>query len=156
MAALSLCYNTVSIVTASHKKTMKHLQVAAAVITHQDRILCVQRGLGRQRTAVSFKYEFPGGKLEKDESGHTALMRELKEELQIMTVIRPDDYMMTVEHTYPECHITMHVYRCTIQSPDITLTEHIACRWLPAEQLDTLDWAPADILIVRKLMEQDC
>ncbi len=84
------------------------------------------------------------------------LMRELKEELQIMTVIRPDDYMMTVEHAYPECHITMHVYRCTIQSPDITLTEHIACRWLPAEQLDTLDWASADILIVRKLMEQDC
>lgn len=131
---------------------MKHLQVAAAVITHQNRILCVQRGLGRQRTAVSFKYEFPGGKLENNETGHTALMRELKEELQIMTTIRPEDHMMTVEYTYPECHITMHVYRCPVQYPDITLTEHIACCWLPAEQLDILDWAPADIPIVRKLM----
>ena len=134
---------------------MKHLQVAAAVITCQNRILCVQRGLGKQRTAVSFKYEFPGGKLESGETGHAALMRELREELHIMANIRPDDYMMTVEHSYPEYHITMHVYRCAVQSHEITLTEHIACRWLPVEQLDSLDWAPADIPIVRKLMGQN-
>jgi len=60
---------------------MKHIQVAAAVIIYQDRILCVQRGLGKQRSPVSFKYEFPGGKLENGEAGHTALMRELQEEL---------------------------------------------------------------------------
>ncbi len=133
---------------------MKHLQVAAAVIFCQNKILCVQRGLGRQHTAVSFKYEFPGGKLEGGETGYAALMRELREELYIIATITQDDYMMTVEHTYPECHITMYVYRCCIQCPELTLTEHIACRWLPVEQLDTLDWAPADIPIVRKLMGQ--
>ncbi len=134
---------------------MKHIQVAAAVIIHQDKILCVQRGLGRQHSAVSFKYEFPGGKLEAGETGHTALMRELKEELHITTTITPDDYMMTVEHAYPEYHITMHVYRFTVTSPAITLTEHIDSQWLLSEQLDTLDWAPADIAIVQELMLQN-
>lgn len=134
---------------------MKHIQVAAAVIIYQDRILCVQRGLGKQRSPVSFKYEFPGGKLENGEAGHTALMRELQEELHIMTSITPDDYMMTVEYPYPECHITMYAYRCVVPSPEITLTEHIACQWLLPEQLDTLDWAPADIPIVQELMAQN-
>lgn len=134
-------------------KTMKHLQVAAAVISCQGKILCVQRGLGRQYSAVSFKYEFPGGKLENGEAAHTALTRELMEELRIAVAIRPDDYMMTVEHTYPECHISMHVYRCAIPLPEITLTEHIACRWLLPGQLDSLDWAPADIPIVKELMK---
>ncbi len=133
---------------------MKHIEVAAAIIIHQGNILCVQRGLGKKRSAVSFKYEFPGGKLEAGETAHTALMRELAEELKIQTTITADDYVMTVDHTYPEFRITMHTYRCEVDSPAFTLTEHIDYRWLPPEELNTLDWAPADVPIVEHLMKK--
>lgn len=133
---------------------MKVIEVAAAIIIHQGNILCVQRGLGKKHSSVSYKYEFPGGKLEAGEEAHTALMRELAEELQISTTITASDYVMTVDHTYPEFCIIMHAYRCEVDSPAFTLTEHIDYRWLPPEQLDTLDWAPADIPIAEHIMKK--
>lgn len=133
--------------------SMKAIEVAA-IIVHQGRILCVQRGPGRKPSSVSYKYEFPGGKLEPGEAAHTALMRELAEELDIHTTIRAEDYVMTVDHTYPECHIVMHAYRCEVDTPSFTLTEHIDYRWLPPDELGTLDWAPADIPIAEYLTAQ--
>ena len=127
---------------------MKHYEVVAAVVVHQDKILCVQRGDGKY-AYVSRKYEFPGGKVEPDETEEGALIREIREELDMSISI--DNKLITVEHEYPDFHITMHTYLCSCESPALTLSEHIDYKWLSKEQLRSLDWAAADIPIVEKL-----
>lgn len=127
---------------------MKHIEVVAAVIVHQDKILCVQRGDGKY-TYVSRKYEFPGGKVETDETEEYALLREIKEELDM--TIKIENKLITVEHSYPDFHITMHTYLCSCENSTVTLSEHIDYKWLSQSKLRSLDWAAADIPIVDKL-----
>jgi 8-oxo-dGTP diphosphatase len=129
---------------------MRHLEVVAAVIINNGEILCMQRKLGKYEY-VSYKYEFPGGKLEMGESQVQALMRELSEEMNLNIIITQDDFFMTVEHTYPDFSITMHSYICKVGDRTFTRKEHISHPWLKAESLDTLDWAAADLPIVEKL-----
>ena len=122
---------------------MKHLDVVGAVIEYGGRILCMQRGVGRN-AETSLKFEFPGGKVEPGETCPQALMRELSEELSMRVSISEADYLTTVTHQYPGFEITMFCYRCRPESPEFTRKEHISHVWARPEELLQLDWAPAD------------
>ena len=128
---------------------MKIIEVVAAVIFAEGRVLCVQRP-ENAREYVSLKWEFPGGKIESGENREHALRREIREELDVEIEIL--EYFMTVEHTYPDFHLVMHAYTCSIAKGEPVLKEHVALKWLRVEELDQLDWAAADIPIVEKLL----
>lgn len=132
---------------------MKHYEVVAAVIEHDDKILCMQRNKAKY-AYVSYKFEFPGGKVEAGEDGHTALERELREEMDMHISISEKDYLMTVEHTYPDFSITMHAYVCKLAKPEFVMKEHVAAKWLTRAELDSLDWAEADRPIVKRLQSE--
>lgn len=131
---------------------MAHVEVVAAILMEQDKILCMQRKEGRY-PYLSFKYEFPGGKLEKGETREQALMRELLEEMDLHVEVTPEDFFMTVEHLYPDFFITLHCYLCRISNPTFVVKEHESHQWLNHNVLDTLDWAEADGPVVKRLME---
>ncbi|MDD6808095.1 MAG: (deoxy)nucleoside triphosphate pyrophosphohydrolase [Oscillospiraceae bacterium] len=131
---------------------MKHLEVVAGIIKYEDLILCMQRPVGKYEY-VSLKYEFPGGKVESGESNSQALKRELFEEMEMDVNVSESNYFMSVNHVYPDFEITMHAYFCEVDTIDFVMKEHVNHKWLCLDDLDTLDWAPADIPIVKKLME---
>lgn len=125
--------------------SVKTLEVAAAVITHDSRIFATQRGYGEFKDG----WEFPGGKVEPGETPRQALEREIREELD--TVIDVGELVETVEYDYPAFHLTMHCFLCTVRSGDLVLKEHEAARWLTREELDSVDWLPADVAVADKL-----
>ncbi|CAK1859994.1 (deoxy)nucleoside triphosphate pyrophosphohydrolase [Vibrio crassostreae] len=127
---------------------VKNIEVVAAIIQHEDKTLCVQRGSSKL-AYIHEKFEFPGGKVEVGEQRVEAIKRELNEELHLN--IEHVDYFMTVEHAYPDFHITMHAYLCPVENRKIVLTEHIQALWLNLDELTSLDWAAADVPIVTKL-----
>ncbi len=129
---------------------MKHLNVVAAIIFYENQILAVQRGKTKFEY-TSYKYEFPGGKVEAQETEIEALKREIQEELKIDIIVK--EKFLTVNHKYTDFEITMHSYICNVKTSDLTLTEHIAYKWLLKTELNTLDWAKADIPIVEKLVK---
>lgn len=124
---------------------MKTIEVVAAIITHNDRIFATQRGYGEFKDG----WEFPGGKMEPGETPQQALMREIREELD--TEIEVGSLVETVEYDYPNFHLTMHCFLCTIRSGELVLKEHEAAKWLTGEELDSVDWLPADVKVVEKL-----
>ncbi len=127
---------------------MNHVEVAVAVIVHASKILCVRRGHD-ELPYVAFKWEFPGGKIEEDESPSNALEREIQEELRIK--IKVGDKIMTIDHEYPDFHVTMHAHFCNSETNVIALTEHIAYEWCDADELHKFDWLEADIPLIDKL-----
>ncbi|WDV48280.1 (deoxy)nucleoside triphosphate pyrophosphohydrolase [Clostridiaceae bacterium M8S5] len=129
---------------------MKKYEVVAGIIKYNDEILCMQRGSCRY-DYMAYKYEFPGGKIEEGETKEEALSRELKEEIDINVTISNEQHFMTVEHVYPDFTIKMYSYICEVQSKDIVCKEHIDYKWLKCNQLGDLDWAVADIPIVKEL-----
>jgi len=131
--------------------TFKHYQVVAAIIINNGKILCMQRNLSKY-DYVSLKYEFPGGKIDPGETKEMALSRELREELDLEVEIEKE--FLTVEHEYPDFKITLHSFLCKSPTDKITLKEHLAFQWLSINELDTLDWAAADIPIIKKLKVQ--
>ncbi|SFQ48574.1 (deoxy)nucleoside triphosphate pyrophosphohydrolase [Hymenobacter arizonensis] len=126
----------------------KHHEVVAAIIQRGEEILCLQRGASKYEY-IAYKWEFPGGKVESGETQAQALIREIKEELAID--IQVDGHLLTVEHEYPDFIITMHGLRCTALNEELVLHEHTGFKWLRTEQLQTLDWAAADVPLVEKL-----
>ena len=128
---------------------MKRIEVVAAIIISENKILCVQRGENKYNY-ISKKYEFPGGKIENGESKEEAIKREIYEELRMK--IRELKEFVTVYHEYPDFQLTMHSYICTCEDCFLELTEHIDFQWLDINELRGLDWAAADIPIVEKLM----
>ena len=127
---------------------MKHYNVVAAIIVRDGKVLCVQKGINKY-TYTSYKYEFPGGKIESGESEVRALTREILEELSIeITVERK---LITVDHEYPDFAITLHAFLCSSNAQNIILTEHVDHKWLCTNDLKNLDWAEADLPIVKKL-----
>jgi len=125
---------------------MRHLEVVAAIIIQDQRVFAAQRnGKGE----VGFKWEFPGGKTEPGEGREAALARELHEELGIRAEIGP--FLMSVEHTYRTFALTLHCYLATIRTGEIHLAEHLDSRWLGSQELDALDWAPADLPVVERV-----
>jgi 8-oxo-dGTP diphosphatase len=130
---------------------MKHVEVVAAIIINNQKFLCVQRSPSKY-SYISLKYEFPGGKIEPNESEEAALRREIKEELHLEIQLKSK--FLTIKHEYPDFHLTMHSYTCTCNDPTIKLEVHLDYKWLSAKELNSLDWAAADIPIVKKLMEE--
>ncbi len=129
---------------------MKHIEVVAAIIINNDKILCVQRSPSKF-SYISGKYEFPGGKVEANESNEDALKREIKEELHIEIDVK--NHYQTVQHQYPDFFITMYSFICSCAHPDLKLEVHVDYKWLTVDELGSLDWAAADIPVVEKLME---
>lgn len=129
---------------------MKKIEVVAAVIIQDGKILAVQKGQAKY-DYVSYKWEFPGGKVEPGESLEQAIQREILEELQIQII--PKELMLTVEHTYPDFYLIMHCFICDYEYGEIQLTEHIELKWLDLSEFKTLDWAAADIPVVKKIVE---
>ena len=126
---------------------MKHIQVAAAIIVEQGRVFAARRN---NTGELALKWEFPGGKLEPGESGETAIVREILEELSVKVEV--ECHVMTVYHQYHTCAVTMEAYLCAVMDGNIQLTEHVEGRWLRADQLYTVDWAAADMPIVEALV----
>ncbi|MEP1489325.1 MAG: (deoxy)nucleoside triphosphate pyrophosphohydrolase [Algibacter sp.] len=131
---------------------MKKIEVVAAIIVHNELILCAQRSENKLKY-ISNKFEFPGGKIEQGETKREALKRELIEELNIEPNIK--DLYLSVVHQYPDFELTMHSFICDADSMSISLNEHISHQWLKKEELNDLDWAAADLPIVQKLMNND-
>lgn len=116
----------------------KQIEVVAAVIIHGGRVFATQRGYGEWKDW----WEFPGGKIEPGETPENALRREISEELRVAIAV--GRLLTTVEHDYPQFHLTMHCYLCTIASGTLTLVEHEAARLLTKEELHAVRWLPAD------------
>ncbi|MFN8672365.1 MAG: (deoxy)nucleoside triphosphate pyrophosphohydrolase [Candidatus Sericytochromatia bacterium] len=129
---------------------MKQYEVVAAIIINENKILCTQRGLSKY-SYTSEKYEFPGGKIDIGETKEEALIREIKEELEMDINIEKEFF--TVHHEYPDFKIIMHSFICKSENTQLVLKEHIDFKWLKKEELFQLDWAGADIPIVEKLLE---
>ena len=121
---------------------MKTINVVAAVIRDKDRVLATARGYGDYK---SF-WEFPGGKIEEGETPEDALRREIKEELDLN--IEVNGYITSVEYDYPQFHISMRCYFCSIRSGNLALKEAEDSRWLNKEQLNSIKWLPADMIIL--------
>ena len=131
---------------------MKHLEVVAAAIEYNNKILCMQRDKAKF-DYISYKFEFPGGKVEPGEANHEALERELREEMDMDIEITESDHIITVEHTYPDFSITLHTFLCKVKSPVFQMKEHISFQWRPVEDMSKLDWAAADGPIVEYLQK---
>ena len=127
---------------------MKQIEVVAAIIRKGDRIFATQRGYGEWKDW----WEFPGGKMEEGESPEEALVREIREELS--AEISVEELLCTVEYDYPKFHLTMHCYWCSLVTEALHLNEHEAARWLTSEELDSVDWLPADLLVVEAIKKQ--
>lgn len=121
---------------------MKKIEVVAAVIQQNNTFLATQRGYGEFKGM----WEFPGGKVEPDENHEDALKREIREELCIEAAV--GELLTTIEYDYPTFHLTMHCYLCEISNGELILQEHLAARWLKLEQLDEVEWLPADIEVI--------
>ena len=117
---------------------MKTVKVVAAIIIHDQKIFATQRGYGEFKDG----WEFPGGKIEQGETSQEALVREIKEELD--TEIEVKDFLETVEYDYPNFHLSMDCFFCTIKSGKLVLKEHEAAKWLTLDTLDIVNWLPAD------------
>jgi 8-oxo-dGTP diphosphatase len=128
----------------------KTIKVVAAVIKKDNKIFATQRGYGEFKGG----WEFPGGKIESGETPQQALIREIKEELD--TVIEVGALIDTIEYGYPSFHLSMDCFWCTIKEGELILKEHEAAKWLASDELKTVDWLPADIGLVRKLITKEC
>lgn len=132
---------------------MKHIHVVAALIfrTTQDnkrQVLATQRGYGD----FAGGWEFPGGKIEPNETPENALIREIQEELAAKIHVK--NHIHTIEYDYPTFHLSMECYECELaENQDITLLEHQSAKWLEKSTLYSVNWLPADVDILDKIQK---
>lgn len=131
---------------------MKTIRVVAAIIkaineNGEPIIFATQRGYG------DFKggWEFPGGKIEEGETPQEALVREIREELE--TEITVGELIDTIEYDYPTFHLSMDCFWAEIVSGDLVLKVHEAAKWLTKDELNSVEWLPADITLIEKIRE---
>lgn len=146
-------------------KPLKIIHVVAAIIfrnvpsqnvpssettspSHTLQVLATQRGYGEFKGG----WEFPGGKIEDGETPEAALKREIKEELAAQ--IKVKNLLHTIEYDYPTFHLSMQCFECELLGQkEISLLEHNAAKWLDKKNLRTVNWLPADLLILDKIEE---
>lgn len=126
---------------------MKEIKVVAAIIQKENKILATKRGYGE----FINMWEFPGGKIEPGETKKQALVREIKEELNIE--INVDKFAIDIEYQYPNFYLFMSCFMCSIKEGSIELLEHNDGKWITKEELNILNWLPADIDAVNYLKE---
>ena len=126
---------------------MKEIKVVAAIIQKENKILATKRGYGE----FINMWEVPGGKIESGETKKQALVREIKEELNIE--ISVDKFALDIEYQYPNFYLFMSCFMCSIKEGSIELLEHNDGKWITKEELNTLNWLPADIDAVNYLKE---
>ena len=126
---------------------MKEIKVVAAIIQRENKILATKRGYGE----FINMWEFPGGKIESGETKEQALVREIKEELNIE--ISVDKFAIDIEYQYPNFYLFMSCFMCSIKEGSIKLLEHNDGKWITKEELNTLNWLPVDIDAVNYLKE---
>ena len=125
---------------------MKQIEVVAAIIYDSEgRIFATQRGYGDYKDW----WEFPGGKMEAGETPEEALRREIWEELETRIVV--ENLVETVEWDYPQFHLSMHCYLCHVESGHLELKEHEAAKWLNKDELENVNWLPADLKVIEKV-----
>ena len=127
------------------KKTVK--VVAAIIENENNEILCALRS---PDMILPNQWEFPGGKIELGESREEALIREVKEELELD--INNLEYLTTVDYDYPNFHLTMHCFICEICGGELVLNAHNDAKWVSLEELSTQKWVPADVEVVEKIL----
>ena len=126
---------------------MKTIEVVAAIIKENNKMFITRRAYGD----FANLWEFPGGKIEHGESREDALIREIKEELELE--INISSFLITVDYDYPSFHLTMHCFICKIVGGELNLNAHNDAKWITFEELDEQKWVPADILVVDALKE---
>ena len=127
---------------------MKTVNVVAAIIKDNDKIFATQRGYGDLKGG----WEFPGGKVENHETLQEALKREIKEELDVE--IEVDDFLTKIEYDYPNFHLLMNCFFARIINGKLKLKEHSNAKWLASDELDSVDWLPADLTIIDLIKEK--
>lgn len=131
------------------EKQMKTVKVVAAIICddmkEKNRIFATARGYGELKGG----WEFPGGKVEPGETPQQALIREIIEELD--TEIKVGELIDTVEYDYPTFHLSMDCFWAEVKAGHLELKEAEAAKWLTKDQLDSIDWLPADILLIDQI-----
>lgn len=126
---------------------MKTIEVVAAIIVRDGKVFATERGYGQWKGW----WEFPGGKMEEGESPEEALKREIREELDAEICV--GELLDTVEWDYPDFHMTMHCFICSLTSGSMHLNEHEDAAWLTEETLDSVKWLPADEGLIPKIAD---
>lgn len=124
---------------------MKTIKVVAAIIIHGKKVFVTQRGYGEFKEG----WEFPGGKIEENETPQEALVREIREELD--TDILVEELFDSVEYDYPQFHLSMDCFICKVKYGELVLKEHKAAKWLTKDTLDDVEWLPADRGLIEKI-----
>lgn len=124
---------------------MKIVRVVAAIIIEGNKVFATQRGYGEFKDG----WEFPGGKIEQNETAEEAIVREIKEELNVEIEVL--NLLDKVEYDYPNFHLSMDCFVCKIKTGDLILKEHEAAKWLTKDTLHSVDWLPADLELIGKI-----
>ncbi len=127
---------------------MKTIEVVAAIIMNEKNEILIAK-----RTDTKFKdmWEFPGGKIEINETNEHALVREIQEELEVL--IKVDKYVGKIEYQYDEFKLIMHSYISFIVQGQINLNVHQDIKWIKLDEINKINWVPADVLVIEKMLE---
>lgn len=129
--------------------TLRHLHVACALIERDGLLLAAQRSA---TMTLPLKWEFPGGKIEAGESPEECLHRELREEMEVSVEI--GQALSSCTHHYPDFTVTLYPFVCQLTTAEIVLREHAEMRWLAAGDVLRLDWAAADLPVLKDYLEK--